>query len=72
MIAQEVEEVLPQATAQAPFDLDENGQSKSGENYLTVQYERLVPLLVEAIKEQQKMINSMKEEIEILKSKSTN
>jgi hypothetical protein len=69
LIAQEVEEVLPQATAPAPFDLDENGESKSGENYLTIQYERLVPLLIEAIKEQQETINMMKGEIEILKLK---
>ena len=69
LIAQEVEEVLPQATARAPFDLDTNGESKSGENYLTIQYERIVPLLVEAIKEQQETINMMKEEIEILKLK---
>jgi len=63
LIAQEVQEVLPQATAQAPFDLDENGQSKSGENYLTVQYERLVPLLVEAIKDQQNQINDLKNQL---------
>jgi hypothetical protein len=51
VLAQEVQAVLPQAIDFAPFDRDENQQSKSGENYLTVQYEKLVPLLVEAIKE---------------------
>lgn len=58
--AQELQEVLPEAVAPAPFDIDENGESKSGENYLTVRYERVVPLLVAAIKE-------LKEEIETLK-----
>ena len=43
----------------APFDTDidedtkEIKGSKSGENYLTIDYDKLVPLLVEAIKEQQ-------------------
>ena len=51
VIAQQVKEVLPEAIKPAPFDIDENGNSISGENYLTVQYEKLVPLLIEAIKE---------------------
>ena len=51
LIAQEVERVLPQIVKPAPFDMGDNGASKSGENYKTLQYERVVPLLVEAIKE---------------------
>ena len=51
VIAQEIQEVLPEAVAFAPFDRDENDNSKSGENYLTVRYEKIVPLLIEAIKE---------------------
>ena len=54
VIAQDVEKVLPEAVKPAPFDimLFENTEiSKSGENYKTVQYEKLVPLLIEAIKE---------------------
>lgn len=50
LFADEVQAVLPEAVKRAPFDT-ENGVSKSGENYITVQYEKLVPLLVEAIKE---------------------
>jgi len=49
--AQEVAAVLPHVTALAPFDMGPNGQSVSGQNYMTVRYERLVPLLIEAIKE---------------------
>ena len=63
--AQEVQNVLPQAVSLAPIDceIDENGNdvSISGENYLTVDYAKLVPLLVEAIKE-------LKQEIEVLKN----
>jgi hypothetical protein len=43
----------------APFDIDENEQSKSGENYLTVRYERIIPLIIETIKEQQKEIEEL-------------
>jgi hypothetical protein len=53
--AQKVKAVLPEAVALAPFDYErqEDGTmaSKSGEDYLTVDYSRLVPLLIEAIKE---------------------
>jgi hypothetical protein len=51
VIAQEVQSVLPEAVALAPFDIDSEGNSKSGENYLTVYYEKLIPLLIESIKE---------------------
>jgi hypothetical protein len=49
--AQEVAAVLPHVIALAPFDMAPGGQSASGQNYMTVRYERLVPLLIEAIKE---------------------
>jgi hypothetical protein len=53
--AQAVQAVLPEAVSLAPVDFEtlEDGTitSKSGENYLTVDYSRLVPLLIEAIKE---------------------
>ena len=53
--AQEVQSVLPELVNIAPFDLekdkDGNKVSKSGENYLTLSYDRLAPVFVEAIKE---------------------
>jgi len=60
LFADEVEAVLPEAVRSAPFDTDKDGNSISGENYKTVQYEKLVPLLIEAIKEQQQQINELK------------
>lgn len=51
LFADEVEAVLPEAVRPAPFDQDRNGKSISGENYKTIQYEKLVPLLIEAVKE---------------------
>ena len=53
--AQSVEKVLPEVVSLAPFDFKtaEDGtiSSKTGENYKTVDYEKLVPLLIESIKE---------------------
>jgi hypothetical protein len=65
--AKAVKESLPEAVEVAPFDANEDGSSKSGEDYLTVQYERLVPLLIEAIKEQQEQIVELKQQIEEIK-----
>ena len=52
--AQEVQKSLPEIVKIAPFDSTyENDKqvSKSGNNYMTVQYEKMVPVLIEAIKE---------------------
>jgi hypothetical protein len=72
VIAQEVEKILPQIVVPAPFDIeqDEDGNeySKSGENYKTVQYDKLIPLLIEAIKEQQETIISLQKRIEDLEN----
>ena len=54
VLAQEIKEVLPEIVVRAPFDSELRGEevvSKSGEEYMTVQYEKIVPLLIEAIKE---------------------
>ncbi len=52
VIAQEVQKVLPEAVRPAPFDWDNVEQaSRTGEGYLTVQYEKLTALLIEAVKE---------------------
>lgn len=71
--AQEVQAVLPEAVKAAPFDIgfiDENGvgRSKTGEDYLTVQYERTVPLLIQAIKDQQDLIEQQQKQIDELKT----
>ena len=51
--AQEVEKVLPEIVTEAPID----------SKYKTIWYEKLIPLLVEGMKEQQKVITHLQEQI---------
>ena len=59
VIAQEVEKVLPEVVQKR-----ENG-------YKAVKYEKMIPLLIESIKEQQEQIEELKKEVEELKNGST-
>lgn len=73
VIAQEVQAVLPHVVAPAPFDIERDEEtgierSKSGENYLTVRYERLVPLLIEAIKELAEQVTTLRGRVEALET----
>ena len=64
VIAQEIQQVLPEAVLTAPF----NGayKQKKGEdpNFLTVKYERVVPLLIEAIKELKAEVDSLRSQLD--------
>lgn len=51
--AQQVQAIMPQVVAPAPID----------DQYLTVRYEKLVPLLIAAIKEQQAIIDSQEQRL---------
>jgi hypothetical protein len=51
--AQEVEKVLPEAVTAAPFN----------DEYLTVKYDKLVPLLIEAIKELSDKVSSLEDKL---------
>jgi hypothetical protein len=51
LIAQEIQQVLPEVIRFAPFDYGVDNKSISGENYLTLNYDKVVPLLLQAIKE---------------------
>lgn len=69
--AQDVQAVLPEAVMLAGSDIapgpDGENISKSGEWYLTLRYDRVVPLLVEAIKEQQAIIEQLEADVATLK-----
>ena len=68
--AQDVRRVVPEIVKIAPFDsIKENGHivSRSGEDYLTICYERLGAVFVEAIKELRKENKALKSEINTLK-----
>jgi hypothetical protein len=60
--AQDVESVLPEIVHPAPL------AESLGYDYKTINYDRVVPLLVNAIKEQKAIVDEQKEEIEYLKS----
>lgn len=51
--AQEVQKIFPEIVVPAPID----------ENYLTVKYEKLIPVLIEAIKELSKEIDEIKRKL---------
>jgi hypothetical protein len=62
IIAQEVEKVFPEVIHESAHE------SPDGDKYKTVAYDKLVPVLLEAIKEQQNDINNLKQQIKELKS----
>ena len=64
--AQDVQKILPElidiAPADISYDAENNVVSKTGSNYLTVNYEKMIPLLIESIKELNKNINELKKD----------
>lgn len=67
LLAQDVQRTTPEAVEQAPFDRHAiKGKSLTGKNYLTLKYDRLVPVLVEAIKEQDVQIQELKAQVQAL------
>ena len=64
--AQEIQKYYPELVTLAPFDSVYDSEtnkitSKSGENYLTLKYERLVPVLLQGIKELNVRIENIEE-----------
>lgn len=59
LIAQQIQEIAPEIV------------TKRSNGYLAVKYEKMVPILVGAIQDQQKIIDEMREELNEIKSKLT-
>lgn len=51
VLAQEIKKVLPEAVLTAPMNAPYKEKTGEDHNFLTVKYERIVPLLIESIKE---------------------
>jgi hypothetical protein len=73
--AQEIKKYYPELVTLAPFDTIRNegsdkNISKSGEDYLTLKYERLVPVLLQGIKELKQENNLQQKEIDDLKQEN--
>jgi len=70
LVAQDVENVLPRVVSQGTIDEDnEEEMAKYGieDGMYGLNYNGFIPVLIEGMKEQQKQINALKAEIEILK-----
>ena len=64
VIAQEIEAVFPEMVQEKALFINSGDETK----YKTVDYNQLVPVLLEAIKELNSKVNSLEKEIETLKS----
>ena len=61
VIAQEVQKVLPSAITESKLPLKMGDDDET--EYMTVQYDQLIGLLIEAIKEQQEQIEDLKNKV---------
>ena len=76
LLADEVEKVIPSAVKKAVSPaMFENGDEKNGKKiadevaFSALNYTEMIPILIGAVKEQQKTILELKQEIEVLKKK---
>lgn len=65
--AQDIQKEYPEIIKPAPFDT-KDGESISGEDYLTVQYEKTTPIIVGALQEALALISKLEERIERLET----
>ena len=69
LLAQRVQKINPYAVKPAPFDIDPLVKgSKSGKDYLTVQYEKMVPMLVQSSNEHDEIIDELLKRVAALEA----
>ena len=61
LIAQEVEKIIPEIVKETKLPLMEG--SDSNIDYKTIDYEKIIPVLIEAIKDQQDQIDKLKQQV---------
>lgn len=66
LLAQDIAATNPELTTLAPFDKSGDGTSKSGKNYLTIKYDRLTAMLVNAHNEHTEYIKTLEERVDVL------
>jgi hypothetical protein len=69
VIADEVEKVLPEVVVPAPFDTATDRESITGDYYKTVKYDKIIPLLIESVKELHSKAKVTQQKISELKEK---
>ena len=67
VIAQEIQDVIPDAVVTAPFNHDYTEKSGVDDNFLTVKHEKIIPLFIEAIKELATKVEALETEVAALK-----
>jgi hypothetical protein len=63
LVAQEVEEVIPELVTEHELCTGDFGGEGNEKTFKTVNYDKMVGVLIEAIKEQQQQINELKEKL---------
>lgn len=63
--AQDFLEHWPEVVKPAPFDSDKEGNSISGENYLTLQYEKIIPIVWQGILDLREEIRKLRNDLTI-------
>jgi len=69
VIAQEIQQAIPDAVTLAPMNANYTAKSGTDHKFLTVQKDKIVPLLIEAVKQQQTQIDELKTLVKLLMEK---
>jgi hypothetical protein len=63
LLAQDVQAQIPEGVTLAAFDIGQDNKSKSGEDYLTIKWEKIVTHLVAAVQELSSEVEDLKKQL---------